>query len=91
MAWQEAPQIARWDEDETIAKHGWANLGATALVDALTEQLTPSVELLKELPDAWWGRPGIHPRRGLLSIRQFVRLHNQHYDGHIAQLNAALG
>ena len=91
MAWQEAPQIARWDEDETIAKHGWAKLGATALVDALTEQLTPSVELLKELPDAWWGRPGIHPRRGLLSIRQFVRLHNQHYDGHIAQLNAALG
>ncbi len=91
MAWQEAPTIAVWDEDETIAEHGWARLGGSALVDALTGQLTPSVELLKDLPDAWWGRPGVHPRRGLFSIRQFVRNQNRHFDQHVEQLNSALG
>lgn len=90
MAWQEGPEIAIWDEDETIAQHGWASLGGSALIDALTEQLTQSVELLKDLPDAWWGRPGIHPRVGLFSIRQFVRRQNNHFDGHIEQL-CALG
>jgi hypothetical protein len=88
MAWQEGPEMAMWDEDETIAEHGWAQLGGSALISALTEQLTQSVELLKDLPDAWWGRPGIHPRRGLLSIRQFVRRQNSHFDNHIEQLSA---
>ncbi len=87
MAWQEGPEITMWDEEETIAEHGWGRLGGSALLDALTEQLTQSVELLKDLPDAWWGRPGIHPRRGLLSIRQFVRRHNEHFDNHIEQLS----
>lgn len=91
MVWQETPAIAIWDEDETIAEHGWARLGGSALIDALTQQLTESVELLKELPDAGWGRPAVHPRRGLLSIRQFVRIHNGHFDRHIEQLSSALG
>lgn len=91
MAWQESPTFTMWDEHEVSAERGWDSMDGSGLLDALTEALADGVEVLKDLADASWGRPGVHPRAGIFSIRQFVRRQNRHFDGHLEQLAQALG
>ncbi|HJM88476.1 MAG TPA: DinB family protein [Dehalococcoidia bacterium] len=91
MVWQEAPLITMWDEDQVIREHGLARMNGTNALTALTDAIGSSVDVLKELQDAWWGRPVVHPRAGRLSIRQFVERRVIHHNDHIAQLQAIAG
>ena len=90
MAWQDAPLMTMWDEQAYVGDEGWASLDAPSLLAVLTDSLAQMVELLKDLPDASWGRAGDHPRAGRRSIRQQVRRCVEHYDEHIAQLEEML-
>ncbi|MDP6605508.1 MAG: DinB family protein [Dehalococcoidia bacterium] len=90
MAWQESPTITMWDEDAVAAERGWDGMDGSRLLDAFTEALAEGVEVLKDLPDAWWGRPGVHPRAGMFCIRQFVRRQTGHLDRHLEQIAETL-
>ncbi|MEI6666469.1 MAG: DinB family protein, partial [Chloroflexota bacterium] len=57
-----------------------------ALLGLLETGIAEVTDLLKELPDASWGRPGQHPDDGRRSIKQHARAMRAHFDEHLAQL-----
>ena len=91
MVWEADPLMSEWDEEQYIHREGWNLLDGSALLQPLTDALAETVELLKDLPDASWGRAGLHQRAGRRSIRQQVKRSNEHHHEHLAQLEQALG
>lgn len=83
------PIIKPTDDEGAAAAHGWESQDAARLLGWLTESIGESVELLKELPDASWGRPGQHPEDGRRSIHQHVVAMAAHCAEHIAGLEGA--
>jgi DinB superfamily len=88
MAWMTDPIIKLTDDEAADEMYAWSMQEPTQLFEWLTESVTESVELLKELPDASWGRPGQHPESGRRSVRQQVAAMVDHFNEHIAQLEA---
>ncbi len=90
MAWMTEPVVEPWDADTEAADEAWEARDSTRLLGWLTETLTETVELLKDLPDASWGRPGLFPDTGRRSIRQQVRASVDHYRAQLNRLEASL-
>ncbi len=84
------PVFVEYDDEQEALDNAWEDSDVTGLLEALAKALADTVQVLKELPDAGWGRASIHPSRGRRSIRQLVRIQLSHYDEHIAQLARAL-
>jgi hypothetical protein len=59
------------------------------LLDRLTHAIAETVDLLKDQPDAAWGRPGLFPERR--SFRQQVRQSAARYDAELAALKQSVG
>ena len=90
MTWMTDPALEAWDEAAEAGGEDWERHGAAELVDMLTDATRLVVELLKDLPDASWGRAGMHPRGGRRSIRQHARSQLEHLQHHLEQLAEAL-
>ncbi|MCK9486719.1 MAG: DinB family protein [Dehalococcoidia bacterium] len=60
------------------------------LADMIEREIGQTVAFLSHLPDASWGRAGLLPA-GRRSLREQVRLHTEHMDEHIAQIQATAG
>jgi hypothetical protein len=86
MAWMTDPIIKMTDDEGADEMYAWAMQEPSQLFDWLRESVAESVELLKELPDASWGRPGQHPEAGRRSVRQQVVAMVAHFEEHIEQL-----
>ena len=82
------PIIKPTDDEGENERNGWEGRESTALLDMLTDGIAKAVDLLKDLPDISWGRPGQHPEDGRRSIRQHTVRMAAHFDEHIAQLEA---
>ncbi len=90
MAWMTDPVFVEYDDEQEARENAWQSSDGARLLDSLREAIAGTVDVLKDLPDASWGRAGIHPSAGRRSIRQQLRLNLDHYDEHIAQLQGAL-
>jgi hypothetical protein len=88
MAWMTDPIIKSTDDEGADEMYAWELQEPEQLFEWLVESVTESVELLKELPDASWGRPGQHPEDGRRSVRQQVVAMVDHFNEHIEQLEA---
>ena len=86
MAWMTDPIIKSTDDEGQTERHQWDQQTRARLLDWLTTAATESVDLLTELPDSSWGRPGQHPEGGRRSIRQHVQGMLDHFEEHIGQL-----
>lgn len=90
MVWMTDPPLPDWDEAAEATAQDWDRQDAARLLELLTEATSEAVEVLKEIPDASWGRAGIHPRSGRLSIRQLASRRRRHFEQHLKQLEQAL-
>ncbi len=88
MAWMTDPLIKSVDDAAEAERHQWDQQTRTHLLEWLTEAVSESVDLLAELPDSSWGRPGQHPAFGRRGISQQVQAMVDHFEEHIAQLDA---
>ena len=86
MAWMTDPVLKSTDDAGEAERNSWEARDQSRLVEWFSESIAETVELLKELPDSSWGRPGQSPIAGRESIRQRVRRAVRHFDEHIAQL-----
>ena len=86
MAYMTDPIIKRVDDEGQYAIHQWDSQTRDALLEQLEAGIAEVTHLLKELPDASWGRPGQHPDDGRRSIKQHARAMRAHFDDHLAQL-----
>lgn len=85
MAWMSDPVIPALDLEAAAHESFWGSRSASELLEWLTEPLAATVELLKEQPDAAWGRPGLF-EEGRRSVRQRVRESGAFYEERIAEL-----
>jgi hypothetical protein len=84
MAWMSDPVIQPLDLDAVAEAEQWTGQRPSALLDRLTKAIAETVDLLKDQPDAAWGRPGLFPERR--SLRQQVRRSAAHYEAELAAL-----
>jgi plasmid stabilization system protein ParE len=84
MSWMSDPIIAPIDYDGIAESEQWATKRSEEQVDRFTAAIAATVELLKDQPDAAWGRPGLFPERR--SLRQQVRRSAAHYASEIGAL-----
>lgn len=90
MARMTDPVFVEYDDEQEARQNDWQSSDGGRLLDSLQEAIAATVDVLKDLPDASWGRAGIHPSQGRRSIRQQLRLNLDHYGEHLAQLERAL-
>jgi hypothetical protein len=88
MAWMNDPVIVPLDLNAVAAMEQWASRRSHELLDRFTKAIAEAVDLLKDQPDAAWGRAGLFPERR--SLRQQVRRSGAYYEAQLAAL-AKLG
>lgn len=88
MSFMTDPVIKMTDDEGEAEINNWDSQAAPALLERLGEAVGEVVHLLKELPDASWGRPGQHPEDGRRSIKQQTQYIAAHFEEHIAQLES---
>lgn len=91
MAWMTDPVLPVVDDEAEAERNAWTSQEPEQLLASLTGEVEAIEELLKHLPDSSWGRAGLHPTMGRRSIIQQVRGAVGHLDGHLDQVEAALG
>jgi len=84
IAWMNDPVIRQFDVDATAEAEQWAGKRSPELLDRLTRAIAETVDLLKDQPDAAWGRAGLFPERR--SLRQQVRRSAAYYESHLKAL-----
>lgn len=87
MAWMADPVIRPLDLEAAAEAEQWATKRPADLLDRFTKAIAETVDLLKDQPDAAWGRAGLFPERR--SFRQQVRRSAAHYEVELAALTAA--
>ena len=90
MIWLTDPRFIVYDEEAEARQEGWESLDGALLLDKLSDSIAGIVNMLNDLPDASWGRAGIHPTLGRRSIRQQVQMALEHYEEHLNQIGQAL-
>jgi hypothetical protein len=88
MANMTDPIIKVTDDEGEAERNSWESQPPSQLLESLREQVAKNVELLSDLPDSSWGRPGQHPEDGRRSIRQQAVRMAEHFEEHIAQIEA---
>ena len=86
MAWMTDPVLNLVEEDGEAENAEWDALSAAQLLEQFTAAVAECVDLLKDLPDSSWGRPGQHPVFGRRSIRRQVDIAVDHLEDHITAL-----
>ncbi|MSP22087.1 MAG: hypothetical protein EXR66_03590 [Dehalococcoidia bacterium] len=84
MAWMADPVIKPLDLEVVAETEQWTGHRPAGLIDRLTKAIAETVDLLKDQPDAAWGRAGLFPERR--SLRQQVRRSAAHYEAELAAL-----
>jgi hypothetical protein len=89
MAWMSDPIILPVDFEAIAEQEQWTVQAPSELLDRFTRAIAETVDLLKDQPDAAWGRPGLFPERR--SFRQQVRRSAAHYESQLEDLRSAAG
>lgn len=84
MAWMSDPVIRPLDLNAAAETEQWATKRPADLLDRFTQAIAETVDLLKDQPDAAWGRAGLFPERR--SLRQQVRRSAAHYEAELGAL-----
>ena len=84
MAWMNDPVITPLDLDAVAEAEQWSSKRPHELLDRFTQAIAEAVDLLKDQPDAAWGRAGLFPERR--SLRQQVRRSGAYYESALGTL-----
>ena len=91
MAHMTDPLLPMTEDAAVAEREQRESRGPQELVGLFVEAIGEVEGLLKHLPDSSWGRAGLHPLGGRRSIVQQVRAAALHLQGHVEQIEAALG
>jgi uncharacterized damage-inducible protein DinB len=81
----EGPDVDRWAEDRQYLRHDPARALA-----AFRRHREETLAALRTLGPAEWQRAGVHPRRGRMTLADFLALMVWHDENHLDQLRRAL-
>jgi uncharacterized damage-inducible protein DinB len=91
MAFGERPQLWMMDNQRVAESRRYAQADLGAVLKEFRRRRALTVGLLQALPQAHWGRTGLHPKRGELTIEQMARHLADHDRNHLDRIRGLRG
>ena len=91
MAFSERPAFWILDNDRAVAQLKYAEADPAAVAKEFRRLREDTLVLLRALPHAAWRRPGLHPKRGELTLEQLVDVLAGHDGSHLEKIRALRG
>jgi hypothetical protein len=85
---EENPKLEAYDQDAWASNLDYGRRKPSQSLETFRRIRAENYELLKELPEAAFGRVGLHTERGPLTLKQLTQLIAEHAESHAAQLRA---
>jgi hypothetical protein len=83
---EDNPTIHEFDQDAWALKLDYSRRKPKQSLETLRRLRTENHELLKELPLAAFGRPGVHSKRGPFTLEGLVETYSEHTENHARQM-----
>ena len=77
------PLLIGYDESRFSAALGYQDCNLEEELILLERMRREMARILRSLPSAAWGRPGIHSERGLVTLKEMVALEAEHIFHHV--------
>jgi hypothetical protein len=87
---EESPELNEVDDSLWAIEHDYANEDVNDVLDRFAEHRAGLVDLIAQLEDSDWQRPGIHHELGRLTLHQLADRMCDHDARHLAQAKDAL-
>jgi len=85
---EENPTLVAYDQEAWARNLDYARRKPKQSLESFRRLRAESYDLLKELPEAAFGRTGNHTERGSLTLRDYLGLLVQHTESHARQMQA---
>ena len=83
---EENPTIVAYDQDAWATRLDYARRKPSHAMESFRRTRSENHDLLKELPEAAFMRPGQHTEHGALTLLDLLRTYAMHAEGHARQL-----
>ena len=85
---EENPTLIAFDQDAWAEKLDYSKRKISQALEMFRVIRAANYEILKDLPEETFARTGTHNKRGTISLRDMVRLHAEHPESHVKQIQA---
>jgi hypothetical protein len=86
IAREDRPVLEAFDQDAWVSERGYASAALPELLATLERLCATLAADLRALPDSSWARQGTHTERGVITLREGVRLYAISLPEHVEQL-----
>ncbi|SRR5258708_29595802 len=86
MLAEENPTLPSADQDEWAAKLDYGRRKVSQALETFRRVRTDNYELMKDLPEEAFERTGIHSKRGVIALRDMLRIMAEHPEKHVGQI-----
>lgn len=83
---EDNPTIEWYDEKAWAEKLDYAKRKYSNSLETFRRIRAESYELLRELPDETWQRPGVHSKNGPMTLLDLLKMYAEHAEGHARQI-----
>lgn len=83
---EDNPAIEWYDEKAWAEKLDYAKRKYSNSLETFRRTRAENHELLRELPDEAWQRPGVHSKNGPLTLLDLLKIYAEHAEGHARQI-----
>jgi DinB superfamily len=88
MIAEENPTLVPFDQDKWAANLDYKKRKISQPIETFRRLRGENYELLKEQPEAVFARTGNHLERGSMTVLDMLRLHAEHVEKHVRQIQA---
>ena len=88
MIAEDNPTMPGFDQDKWAANLDYKKRKISQPIETFRRLRGENYELLKDQPEAIFTRTGTHTKRGQMTILDLLRLHTEHVEKHVQQIQA---
>lgn len=88
---EDQPAMPAWDQEAWSVRLDYEKRKISQALETFRTLRFWNYELLKDLPEDAFQRAGLHAVRGPLTLLQLLRLHAEHVESHVKQIQGVRG
>jgi hypothetical protein len=89
MIAEDNPTLVPWDQDKWAANLDYKKRKISQPIETFRRLRGENYELLKDQPEEIFARTAQHQERGRMTVLDMLRLHAEHVEKHVRQIQAA--
>ncbi len=89
MIAEDNPPLLAFDQDKWAERLDYSKRKISQPLETFRRLRGENYELLKDQPEEVFARTGVHSKRGPMTILDMLRLHTEHVEKHVRQIQAA--